>query len=137
MSPKFYLDRAELENKLTIQFEGDIYHNVGDLKSRRIVDNEREKLYDFFQKNSKKTPGALYRTKLHDIDEGVFTAGNRDTVGRTSSAIETISSRSRRLALSLTNISDSVLHLQKEIINREKKDTGKERSLVYIQYPSI
>ena len=84
---QFYLDRAELESKLTIQFEGDIYHNQGDLKSLRIVDSEKEKLYDFFQKSSKKTPGALYQTKLHDIDEGVFIAGNRDTVGRTGSVI--------------------------------------------------
>ena len=26
---QFYLDRTELENKLTIQLSGDIYHNVG------------------------------------------------------------------------------------------------------------
>lgn len=100
-----------MENKLTIQFEGDIYRNVGDVRPRRIVDNEMEKLYDFFQKNLKKTPGALYRTKPHDMDEGVFIA---------------ISSRS-----------DSVLHLQEEIINREKKDIGKEISFGVIQYPSV
>ena len=41
------------------------------------------------------------------------------------------------LALSLTNISDSVLHLQEEIINIGKKDTGKERSFGYVQYPLI
>ena len=67
----------------------------------------------------------------------MFTAGNRDTVGRTSSDIQIISSRSRRLALSLTNICNKVLHLQEEIISREKKDTGKEKSFGYIQYPSI
>ena len=111
-----------MENKLTIQFEGDIYRNVGDVRPRRIVDNEMEKLYDFFQKNLKKTPGALYRTKPHDMNEGVFIA---------------ISSRSRKMALSLTNISDSVLHLQEEIINREKKDIGKEISFGLIQYPSV
>ena len=111
-----------MENKLTIQFEGDIYRNVGDVRPRRIVDNEMEKLYDFFQKNLKKTPGALYRTKPHDMNEGVFIA---------------ISSRSRKMALSLTNISDRVLHLQEEIINREKKDIGKEISFGLIQYPSV
>ena len=84
---QFYLDRAELESKLTIQFEGGIYHKQGDLKSLTIVDSEKEKLHDFFQKNSKKTPGALYQTKRHDIDEGVFIARNRDTVGRTGSAV--------------------------------------------------
>ena len=70
---QFYLDRAELESKLTIQFEGDI-------KPLRIVDNEEEKLHDFFQKIFKKTPGALYQTKLHDIDEATFIPGNRDTL---------------------------------------------------------
>ena len=70
----------------------------------------------FFQKNLKKTPGALYRTKPHDMDEGVFIA---------------ISSRSRKMALSLTNISDSVLHLQEEIINREKKDIWK-RDIIWL-----
>ena len=58
-------------------------------------------------------------------------------MGRTSSNIQTISSRSRKLALSLTNICNKVLHLQEEIINSEKKDTGKEKSFGYIQYPSI
>ena len=58
-------------------------------------------------------------------------------VGRTSSAVQTISSRYRKLALLLTNISNSVLHLQDEIINIEKKDTGKERSFSYIQNLSI
>ena len=62
-----------MESKLTIQFEGDI-------KPLRIVDNEEEKLHDFFQKISKKTPGALYQTKLHDIDEATFIPGNRDTL---------------------------------------------------------
>ena len=38
-------------------------------------------------------------------------ADNRDTVGRTGGAIQLISSRSRTLALSLTNVFDSVLHL--------------------------
>ena len=71
---------------------------------------------DPFQKNSKKTPGALYQAKLHDIDEGLFIAGNRNTGGRTGSVIQTISARSRRLALSLTNIFHSGLHLQEEII---------------------
>ena len=94
-------------------------------------------MYNSFQKNSKKTPGALYRTKLHDIDERVFSAGDRDTVGRTSSAVQTTSFRSRILTLPLIYISDSFLHLQEEIINREKKNTGKERLFGYIQYPSI
>ena len=134
---QFYLGRTDLENKLTIQFEGDVYRNVGDVRSRRIVDNKMEKLYDFFQKNLKNTPGALYQTKPHDMDEGVFTASDRDRVGKTSSAIQTISSRSRKMALSPTNISDSVLHLQEEIMNREKKDIGKEISFGYIQYPSV
>ena len=40
---QFYLDKAELESKLTIQFEGDIQRNAGDLKSLRIVDSEKEK----------------------------------------------------------------------------------------------
>ena len=76
-----------MENKLENQFEGDIYRDVGDKRPHRIVDNEIEKLYDFFQKNLKKTPGALYRTKSHDMDEGVFIASDGDRVGKTSSAI--------------------------------------------------
>lgn len=40
---QFYLDKAELESKLTIQFEGDIQRNAEDLKSLRIVDSEKEK----------------------------------------------------------------------------------------------
>ena len=71
------------------------------------------------------------------MDEGVFAASDRDKLGRASSAIQTISSRPRRLALSLTNISNSVLRLKEEINIREKKDTGKERSFSYIQHPSV
>ena len=86
---------------------------------------------------TKKLIGTLSNKKQYDVNEGVFTAGNRNMVGRTSSAIQTISSRYRKLALLLTNISNSVLHLQEEIINREKKDTGKKRSFSYIQYQLI
>ena len=52
-----YLDKGELENKLTIQFKGDIYRNVGDLKSRKIVDNEKENLYYFFSETPRKHQG--------------------------------------------------------------------------------
>ena len=44
-------------------------------------------------------------------NSNVVIADNRDTVGRTSGAIQLISSKSRTLALSLTNVFDSVLHL--------------------------
>ena len=64
---QFYLDKYTLENKLTISFEGDVYHKVGDLKSRRIIDNEKSKIYKYFQENPKEKPIAVYRKKLHGL----------------------------------------------------------------------
>ena len=51
---QFYLDRTKLKNKFTIQFKSHSYYSVGKLKSPRIVDNQKEILYNFFPKRLQK-----------------------------------------------------------------------------------
>ena len=55
----FYFGKYTLENKLTVSFEDDVYRKVGDLKSRRIIDNEKSKIYNYFQENPKDKPSAV------------------------------------------------------------------------------
>ena len=54
-------DENTLEEKLTIQFDGDIYHKLGDVKARKIIDNEKCNTYNLFQENTKLKPSTVYR----------------------------------------------------------------------------
>ena len=38
---QLFSDENNLEEKLTIQFDGDIYHKLGDVKARKIIGNEK------------------------------------------------------------------------------------------------
>ena len=58
-----------------------------DLKSRRIIDNEKSKIYYYFQENPKKKPSSVYREKLHDLGQESFMSGNRTTLEKTISTI--------------------------------------------------
>ena len=56
-----FSDENTLEEKLTIQFDGDIYHKLGDVKARKIIDNEKCNTYNLFQENTKLKPSTVYR----------------------------------------------------------------------------
>ena len=64
-------------------------------------------------------------------------SGNRTTLGKTISTIQTISSRARKVVTSLSGISDGIRKLQENIVDMERKLTNKQVSYGYIQYPSI
>lgn len=64
-------------------------------------------------------------------------SGNRTTLGKTISTIQTISSRVRKVVTSLSGISDGIRKLQENIVDMERKLTNKQVSYGYIQYPSI
>ena len=134
---QFYLDMSTLENKLTIYLEGEVYHKVGNLKSRIIIDNEKSKIYNYFQENPKEKPSSVYRKKLHGLGEESFMSGNRTTLGKTISTIQTISSTARKVVTSISGISDGIRKLQEKIVEKERKLTNKHASYGYIQYPSI
>ena len=69
-----------LEEKLTIQLDGDIYHKLGDVKSRKIIDNEKYNTYNLFQENTKLKPSTVYRKNLFNLNETSFGAGHRSRV---------------------------------------------------------
>ena len=64
-------------------------------------------------------------------------SGNRTTLGKTISTIQTISSRARKVVTSLSGISDGIRKLQENIVDMERKLTNKQVSYGYIQYPPI
>ena len=134
---KFYLDKSTIENKLAIYFEGGVYHKVGNLKSRRIIGNEKSKIYNYFQEDPKEKPSSVYRKKLHDLGEESFMSGSRTTLGKTISTIQTISSKARKVVTSINGISDGIRKLQENIVEKERKLTNKQASYGYIQYRPI
>ena len=53
---QLFSDENTLEEKLTIQFDGDIYRKLGYAKARKIIDNETYNAYNLFQENAKLKP---------------------------------------------------------------------------------
>ena len=53
---QLFSDENTLEEKLTIQFDGDIYRKLGYAKARKIIDNEICNAYNLFQENAKLKP---------------------------------------------------------------------------------
>ena len=47
---QFFSDENTLGEKLTIQFDGDIYHKLGDVKARKIINKKNTRLTIFFKK---------------------------------------------------------------------------------------
>ena len=64
-------------------------------------------------------------------------SGNKTTLGKTTSTIQTISSRARKVVTSKSDISDGIRKLKENIVEKERKVTNKQVSYGYIQYPSI
>ena len=53
---QLFSDENTLEEKLTIQFDGDIYRKLGYAKARKIIDYEIYNAYNLFQENAKLKP---------------------------------------------------------------------------------
>ena len=126
-----------LEEKLTIQFDGDIYHKLGDVKARKIIDNEKYNAYNLFQENTKLKPSTIYRKNLFNLNETSFGAGHRSGVGKSMAALQKISSKARKEISSLEYISTEIPKLQEYIIKDEEIQFNATSSFGCIQYPSI
>ena len=134
---QLFSDENTLEEKLTIQFDGDIYHKHGDVKVRKIIDNEKYNAYNLFHENTKLKRSTVYRKKLFNLNKTSFGAGHRSGVGKSMAALQKISSKARKEISSLEYISTEILKLQEYIINDEEKQFNASSSFGYIQYPSI
>ena len=77
---QLFSDENTPEEKLTIQLDGDIYHKLGDVKARKIIDNEKYNAYNLFQENTKLKPSTVYRKNLFNLNETSFGAGHRSRV---------------------------------------------------------
>ena len=77
---QLFSDENTLEEKLTIQFDEDIYHKLGDVKARKIIENEKYNAYNLLQENTKLKPSTVYRKNLFNLNETSFGAGQRSGV---------------------------------------------------------
>ena len=134
---QLFSDENTLEEKLTIQFDGDIYHKLGDVKARKIIDNENYNVYNLFQENTKLKPSTVYRKNLFNLNETSFGAGHRSGVGKSMAALQKISSKARKEISSLEYISTEIPKLQEYIIKDEEIQFNATSSFECIQYPSI
>ena len=119
---QLFSDENTLEEKLTIQFDGDIYHKLGDVKARKIIDNEKYNAYNLFQENSKLKPSTVYQKNLFNLNGTSSGAGNRSGVGKSMAALQKISSMARKEVSSLEYISTEI-QSYKNILSRIKKKT--------------
>ena len=131
---QLFLDENTLEEKLTIQFGGDICHKLGDVKAHKIIDNKKYNAYNLFQENTKLKPSTVYRKNLFNLNETTFGAGHRSGVGKSMAALRKISSKARKEISSLEYISTGILKLQEYIIKDKEKQFNATRSF---GYPSI
>ena len=92
---QLFSDENNLEEKLTIQFDGDIYHKVGDVKARKIIDNEKYNASNLFQENTKLKPSTIYRKNFFNLNETSFGAGHRGGVCKSMAALQKIFSKAR------------------------------------------
>ena len=134
---QLFPDENTLEEKLTIQFGGDIYHKLGDVKARKIIDNRKYNAYNLFQENTKLEPSTVYWKTLFNLNETSFGAGHRSGVGKSMAALQKISSKARKEISSLEYISTEILKLQEYIIKDEETQFNATSSFGYIQYLSI
>ena len=102
---KLFSDENNLEEKLTIQFDGDIYHKIGDFKTGKIIDTKKYNAYNLFQENTKLKPSTVYWKNLFNLNETSFGAGHRSGVGKSMAALQKISSKARKEISSLEYIS--------------------------------
>ena len=119
---QLFSDENTLEEKLTIQFDGDIYHKLGDVKARKIIDNEKYNAYNLFQENTKLKPSTVYQKNLFNLNGTSSGAGNRSGVGKSMAALQKISSMARKEVSSLEYISTEI-QSYKNILSRIKKKT--------------
>ena len=70
-------ENGEPNNYLTVLFEGDVYHIIGDIPARRITHDEKRKIQSEFTADSKLKPSMLYQRKIADIENRSFAGGNR------------------------------------------------------------
>ena len=117
---KLFSDENTLEEKLTIQFDGDIYNKLGDVKARKIIDKEKSNANNLFQENTKLKPSKVYRKNLFNLNETSFGAGHRSGVGKSMAALQKISSKARKEISSLKYISTEIFKLQERIINDDR-----------------
>ena len=93
---QLFSDENTLEDKLKIRFDGDIYHELGDVKARKIIDKEKYNAYNLFQENTKLKPSTAYRKNLFNLNETSFEAGHRIGVGKSMASLQQISSKARK-----------------------------------------
>ena len=126
---QLFSDENTLEEKLTIQFDGDIYHKLGDVKARKIIDNEKYNAYNLFQENTKLKPSTVYRKNLFNLNETSFGAGHRSGVSKSMAGK---SSKARKEISSLEYIFTEILKSQEYIIKDEDKQFNASSSFGYI-----
>ena len=119
---QLFSDENTLEEKLTIQFDEDIYHKLGDVKARKIIENEKYNAYNLFQENTKLKPSTVYQKNLFNLNGTSSGAGNRSGVGKSMAALQKISSMARKEVSSLEYISTEI-QSYKNILSRIKKKT--------------
>ena len=92
---QLFSDENTLEEKLTIQFDGDIYPKLGDVKACKIIGNENYNAYNLFHENAKLKPSTVYWKNLFNLNKTSFGAGHRSGVGKSMAALPKISSKAR------------------------------------------
>ena len=105
---QLFSNEETLEEKLTIQFDRDIYHKLGDVKARTIIDKEKYNAYNLFQENTKLKSSTVYRKNLLNLNETSFGAGHRSGAGKSIPALQKISSKARKEISSLDYISTEI-----------------------------
>ena len=96
---------------LCANFSGEIHHNRGERKARRINGAQRESLKAKFSTCS---PSSLYGKFMDSLPIDMLVSGNRDGVGGTASVYQKISSEGKQEERHDENLIKSVMMLKDE-----------------------
>lgn len=125
-------------DKVDIQFDGNIRHDLREQRSRPISGDERKEVMKEFETGQK--PYRLYLKKFRDIPDDVKIAGNVSSVGTSTQVLRKIASQSRRVGAMDADEWKSLLKMSTEMsftsLNKKVKGFIQHISLVpsYVMY---
>ena len=103
--------------EMTTEFSGTIRHRIGDTKARNITTPQRQKLRAELQHE---LPSTLRAKRYLSLSHPEYMSGKRDSVGRSASVYQKISSEGNLEKQAAGNVILSIMKLREKLIETDK-----------------
>ena len=129
-------------SSMHIVFNGEVYHQRGQLAAKKITGREWDKLATYFANNPSVPPSDKYREELLNIDSASFAADVMTGPGTTNTAYQQAASTSRQAANSYSALKEKILHFKDRLAREDEEESIRlqwtfRTEFGYIQKPVI